>query len=159
MKKCPSSIQRQDLNPKPFKHESSPITTRPGLTPKQRWFLVDLKLHFNSNLRGCKPISSTYFDLTKFNLDWTCCCCCQKVPNINWKNLENSVKIERKTMGCQTDTKPISRSLYSVWKCWQWLICRKDKKEKEDRQVKNKITKDYYKDLFVSSPNTLEYAT
>ena len=29
-----SSIQRQDLNPRPFKHEPSPITTRPGLPPQ-----------------------------------------------------------------------------------------------------------------------------
>ena len=33
VKKCPSSIGRQDSKPRPFKHESSPITTRPGLPP------------------------------------------------------------------------------------------------------------------------------
>ena len=26
---CPSSIRRQDLNPRPSEHESPPITTRP----------------------------------------------------------------------------------------------------------------------------------
>ena len=31
--KCPSSIQYRDLNPQPSVHESSPITTRPGLPP------------------------------------------------------------------------------------------------------------------------------
>ena len=31
--KCPSSIQCWDLNPHPFEHESSPITSRPGLPP------------------------------------------------------------------------------------------------------------------------------
>ena len=31
--KCPSNIQRRDLNPRPLDHESSPITTRPGLPP------------------------------------------------------------------------------------------------------------------------------
>ena len=31
--KCPSSIRRRDSNPRPFEHESSPITTRPGLPP------------------------------------------------------------------------------------------------------------------------------
>ena len=31
MSKCPSSIWCQDSNPRPFEHESSPITTRPGL--------------------------------------------------------------------------------------------------------------------------------
>ena len=30
---CPSSIQHLDLNPQPLEHESSPITTRPGLPP------------------------------------------------------------------------------------------------------------------------------
>ena len=29
----PSSIRRRDSNPRPFEHESSPITTRPGLPP------------------------------------------------------------------------------------------------------------------------------
>ena len=33
VKKCPSSIRRRDSNPRPFEHESSPITTRPGLPP------------------------------------------------------------------------------------------------------------------------------
>ena len=31
VKKCPSSIRRQDSNPQPLKDESSPITTRPGI--------------------------------------------------------------------------------------------------------------------------------
>ena len=33
VQKCPSSIQRRYLNPRPLEHESSPITTRPGLHP------------------------------------------------------------------------------------------------------------------------------
>ena len=33
MSKCPSSIWRWDSNPRPLKHELSPITTRPGLLP------------------------------------------------------------------------------------------------------------------------------
>ena len=32
--KCPTSIWRQDSNPRPLEHESSPITTRPGLLPQ-----------------------------------------------------------------------------------------------------------------------------
>ena len=32
VKKCPSSIRHLVSNPRPYKHESSPITTRPGLT-------------------------------------------------------------------------------------------------------------------------------
>ena len=35
-KKCPSSIWHSGLNPQPFKHKSSPITTRPGLPPPKR---------------------------------------------------------------------------------------------------------------------------
>ena len=38
MTKCPSSIWRQDSNPQPFEHESSPITTRPGLLPIAVWY-------------------------------------------------------------------------------------------------------------------------
>ena len=30
---CPSSIRRGDSNPRPFEHESPPVTTRPGLPP------------------------------------------------------------------------------------------------------------------------------
>ena len=33
VKKCPSSKWRWDLNPQPFQHELSTITTRPGLLP------------------------------------------------------------------------------------------------------------------------------
>ena len=33
VKKCPSSIQCWDSNPRPLEHESPPITTRPGLLP------------------------------------------------------------------------------------------------------------------------------
>ena len=35
VKKCPSSIRHQDLNPRPSESESPPITTRPGLLPKE----------------------------------------------------------------------------------------------------------------------------
>ena len=35
VKNCPSSIQCWDLNPRPSKHESPPITTRPGLPPSK----------------------------------------------------------------------------------------------------------------------------
>ena len=38
MTKCPSSIWRQDSNPQPFEHKSSPITTRPGLLPIAVWY-------------------------------------------------------------------------------------------------------------------------
>ena len=33
VKKCPSNMGRRDSNPRPLKHELSPITTRPGLLP------------------------------------------------------------------------------------------------------------------------------
>ena len=32
---CPSSIRCRDSNPRPFERESPPITTRPGLPPKE----------------------------------------------------------------------------------------------------------------------------
>ena len=39
---CPSSIRRQYLNPQPHEHESSPITTRPGLAPFLLYNLCDV---------------------------------------------------------------------------------------------------------------------
>ena len=33
VKKCPSSIRRQDSNSQPSDYESPPLTTRPGLPP------------------------------------------------------------------------------------------------------------------------------
>ena len=40
MKKCPSNIGYHDLNPQPFEHESSPITTRQGLRPNVYYFYI-----------------------------------------------------------------------------------------------------------------------
>ena len=37
--KCPFSIQYQDSNPQPLKHESTNITTRPGLPPRLYLFI------------------------------------------------------------------------------------------------------------------------
>ena len=34
MSKCPSSKWQQDLNPKPFKHELSPVKLDQGTSPK-----------------------------------------------------------------------------------------------------------------------------
>ena len=42
MKKCPSSIQRRDLNPQRLEHESSSITTRPGLPPNLQKFCLTI---------------------------------------------------------------------------------------------------------------------
>ena len=39
VKKCPSSILRLDLNPRPLEHVSSPITTRPWLPPYIAFFV------------------------------------------------------------------------------------------------------------------------
>ena len=41
---CPSSIWRWDSNPRPLKHESSPITTRPGLPNFQPPSLIVSKI-------------------------------------------------------------------------------------------------------------------
>ena len=41
VKKCPSSIWCKDTNSRPLKHESPPIATRPGLSPKVcLWHLI-----------------------------------------------------------------------------------------------------------------------
>ena len=44
---CPSSIWHRDSNPQPFEHESSPITTRPGLPP-YLWSLLDVSIEGGS---------------------------------------------------------------------------------------------------------------
>ena len=40
MSKSPSSIWHRDSKPQPYKHESSPITTRPGLPPIYARFYI-----------------------------------------------------------------------------------------------------------------------
>ena len=65
VKKCPSSIWRWDSNPRPFKHESSPITTRPGLTPtsydcfQSILETTELRANHNNN-RGNSESGSPY---------------------------------------------------------------------------------------------------
>ena len=56
VKKCPSSIQRQDSNPQPFKHELSPITTRPGLPPKLFPLSFNLKVFFLLSICHYHPV-------------------------------------------------------------------------------------------------------
>ena len=62
MSKCPSSIQCWDSNPWPFQHESSPITTRPGLPPKTRAATYHPKSSFTTAAPGGND---------------SCCFCCQ----------------------------------------------------------------------------------
>ena len=52
MSKCPSSIWRRDSNPRPFEHESSPTTTRPGLTSLKflGWFQMQFYCGFRANV-------------------------------------------------------------------------------------------------------------
>ena len=45
LKKCPSSIRHWDSNTWPFKHDSSPITTRPGLPPIMSIHILTLHSH------------------------------------------------------------------------------------------------------------------
>ena len=42
--KSPSGIRHRDSNPRPLKHESSPITTRPGLPPWSLKLFSDLSV-------------------------------------------------------------------------------------------------------------------
>ena len=63
VKKCPSSIQRQDLNPRTFIHESSPITTRPELPPFINCWFINWG-GFKRNL-----FAKTYFHITKLIAD------------------------------------------------------------------------------------------
>ena len=45
---CPSSIRRRDSNPRPLDREPPPITTRPGLPPTLRFFLMPSCLSLSS---------------------------------------------------------------------------------------------------------------
>ena len=54
--KCPSSIQHWDSNPWPFKHESSPITTRPGLPPCEPLFYFLVFSQSSPNQKQCDLI-------------------------------------------------------------------------------------------------------
>ena len=49
MSKCPSCIQHRDSNPRSFEHESSPITTRPGLPPFQEMLMNKFNNNFGFN--------------------------------------------------------------------------------------------------------------
>ena len=82
--KCPSSIWSWDLNPQPFIHESSPITTRPGLPPYfvklGSYYLLPIGLLLRIYLRlrqihlsilATQTLPSTYMIL-RFYLVHTC---------------------------------------------------------------------------------------
>ena len=51
MWKRPSSIRRRDSNPRPLEHESSPITTRPGLPPYWSIYYIDNDFSFMTRSR------------------------------------------------------------------------------------------------------------
>ena len=50
VKKCPTSLRHRDSNPQPFKHELSPITTRPGLPSK--WLINTFRIFYFTAQRG-----------------------------------------------------------------------------------------------------------
>ena len=51
VKKCPSSIRRRDSNPRPSEHESTPITSTPGLPPIKTKLSRAVKL--KTEFMGC----------------------------------------------------------------------------------------------------------
>ena len=57
--KIPSSIWHRDSNPRPFEHESSPTTTRPGLPPLKQ-FLLSPSSPPNILSRGVKMLNSFF---------------------------------------------------------------------------------------------------
>ena len=63
VKKCPSSIRRWDSNSQPCDYESPPLTTRPGLPPRNtRCYDVQ--------------ISKTYLSTTVTSMSWVRDCRC-----------------------------------------------------------------------------------
>jgi len=67
VKKCPFSIQCQDLNPWPSECESLPITTRPGLSPCAEYVIAGFYLQTNSNLNGMECFSNPSLKLHSFS--------------------------------------------------------------------------------------------
>ena len=59
----PSSIRHRDSNPRPFKHESSPITTRPGLPPQNKKFTF---IFFTKKW----PFTASFSSFSSFQLSW-----------------------------------------------------------------------------------------
>ena len=52
----PSSLWRRDSNPRPLDHESSPITTRPGFTPKSQYCFQRKSQTYGSFERGVRGV-------------------------------------------------------------------------------------------------------
>ena len=72
MSKCPSNIWRRDSNPQPFKHESSPITTRPGLPLSAvkfygclKWPKINLKNIRNAHFVILSRMQSSFYGREK----------------------------------------------------------------------------------------------
>ena len=61
----PSSMRRRDSNPQPLECESPPITTRPGLLPKQRIFYITVH-PWSSLLEG---FEGSYLPYRQTNLE------------------------------------------------------------------------------------------
>ena len=79
--KCPSSRQYWDSNPRPFDHDSPPITTRPGLT----FCLVSIRAKVftvQATLTQTKKLDS--WETKKFDKTTKIlmCRCPQNIPNI-----------------------------------------------------------------------------
>ena len=60
VKKCPSRLQCQDLNPRPLVYESPSITTRPGLPPIT-------KMISGENKTGCWKLLSVNSETIYFS--------------------------------------------------------------------------------------------
>ena len=81
VKKCPSIIWHRESNPRPFKNELSPITTRSGLPPILLMFEKDWKINkkmpkcVRLRLPSCGPgfeSQAQHLHFTFFNLNLNC---------------------------------------------------------------------------------------
>ena len=69
MKKCSSGIQHWDLKPQSLNHESSPITTRPGLPPKTTaMFAALIPFARNKKMVSCGFYISVLFKSCSFSI-------------------------------------------------------------------------------------------
>ena len=76
--KCPSSIQYWDSNPRPLEHESSPITTRPGLRPWIEFLLAAVCLTTAEQGKGRGYFGS--MNRENISSEWFAILCLQFLP-------------------------------------------------------------------------------
>ena len=137
VKKCPSSIRCQDLNPRPLELESPPITTRPGLLPLNHlnlfakaflstvhyllWNICKLTIiifYFNNILKqmnnnNCDQLIRLFFNIWLFTT-MKICPIAQQICQIKLKIFPNTKRTLSKWPKC-FNIMPQWRNFAQIW--------------------------------------------